>query len=186
MPTHSSPGALFLFPTLDASCSLYSPPPDTWTLLLPMATPSRALSWETLLLRGVPEFPELMPRGLSHPLHPSLPVLGGTTCSKRLLSLPQLSPSSPRGVVTHDPAHSSLIPGRALAGKRSPIPHTFLCTSLWGGLGKLVSDLSPTSPKLFLKYHYPKQESDVCVFIDINAVGFQVSQKFRMGLRYIF
>ena len=34
-----------------------------------------------------------------HPLRPSLPVLGGTTCSKRLLSLLQLSPSCPRGVV---------------------------------------------------------------------------------------
>ena len=36
--THSSPGALFLFPTLDASCSLYSPPPDTcpW---LPLVEP---------------------------------------------------------------------------------------------------------------------------------------------------
>lgn len=76
-------------------------PPATWTLLLPVAAPSRGLFWEaSRSSRGVPEFPELMPRGFGHLLHPSLPFLGGTVCTKRLFSLLQFSPSFPGFVVT--------------------------------------------------------------------------------------
>ena len=42
-------------------------------------------------------------------------------------------------------------------GSRTTWSHSVLCTSFWGGVGKVVSDFSPVSPKLFLRYHYPKQ-----------------------------
>lgn len=41
--------------------------------------------------------------------------------------------------------------------------------------------------KIFLKYQFILNNKEMCVFIDVSAVGFQFfSQKFRTGLWYIF
>lgn len=94
---HSSLGALFLFPYFDSSHSVYAPHHTHLDLVPASGHPQvEPLCWDALIRRGVPEFPELMPKDLGPFCILACLSWGRLVCLKGLFGLLYLSLSSPK------------------------------------------------------------------------------------------